>query len=48
MPLLERDPRPALYDADLPAGAEENLTAALQAAGEAGLTRLRRVWPSQP
>lgn len=43
MPLLERDPRPALYDADLPAGAEEDLTAALQAAGEAGLTRLRRV-----
>jgi diaminohydroxyphosphoribosylaminopyrimidine deaminase/5-amino-6-(5-phosphoribosylamino)uracil reductase len=42
-PLLERDPRPALYDADLPVGAEEDLTAALQAAGKAGMTRLRRV-----
>jgi diaminohydroxyphosphoribosylaminopyrimidine deaminase/5-amino-6-(5-phosphoribosylamino)uracil reductase len=42
-PILETDPRPALYDADLPAGAEQDLTAALQAAGQAGLTRLRRV-----
>jgi len=42
-PLLERDPRPALYDADLCLAPGEDLTDALKSAAKAGQTRLRRV-----
>jgi diaminohydroxyphosphoribosylaminopyrimidine deaminase/5-amino-6-(5-phosphoribosylamino)uracil reductase len=42
-PLLARDPRPALFDADLSLEPGESLDAALDRLGEAGLTRIRQV-----
>ncbi|WP_439635728.1 bifunctional diaminohydroxyphosphoribosylaminopyrimidine deaminase/5-amino-6-(5-phosphoribosylamino)uracil reductase RibD [Oceanicaulis sp.] len=42
-PLLTRDPRPALFDADLSLEPGESLDAALDRLGEAGLTRIRQV-----
>ena len=41
-PIAERDPRPALYDQDL-AASPDALDAALEAAGAAGITRVRLI-----